>query len=509
MKEEEVYKHLKSINVDKKVSGLIPNFVLQEGRSELTTILTRCINSSIENGVFPTALKRANVIPVFKKGDPSSLGNYRPISLLPALSKIFERIIHEQLTEYFNDKLSPLLCGFRKGFSTQDALLRLLKYCQDSLDSDKYVGVVLMDLSKAYDCISHELLLAKLDAYGLDTSSLDLMKSYLMDREQRVVIGSHSSQYASIEIGVPQGSILGPLLFNIFLNDLLLSYDATAICNFADDNTIYSSSVQIRDLGQKLQVGVNYMINWFKFNEMKANPNKFQLIVFHKNRAKVNLTLTVNDVILENEDHVRLLGVIFDRNLKFDKYIKEICDIAQKRLFALIRIRKLIGIEQANILANSFILSKFQYCNLLWMFCSKKEQSRIDHIHKRVLRCVYRMPNVNFDELLCKSNQFDIHTKNLQSLMLFMYKVKNGECPEIVSELFETKQLAYSLRNKFLLSLPKSKTKTYGINTVFFKGVLLWNKLDNPLKDSKNQFVFKRKIKICKIKECTCKICTV
>ena len=170
------------------------------------------------------------------------------------------------------------MCGFRKGFSTQTALIRLLQKWQKCLDQKGVVGTVLIDLSKAYDCIQHALLLAKLEAYGFSKNSINLLKSYLKGRKQRVKILSSFSNWLWVNFGIPQGSILGPLLFNIFINDLFLFIEKSEVCNFADDNTLYVCDPSVENVINSLQTDLDNLIKWFTDNSLVANPSKFQLM---------------------------------------------------------------------------------------------------------------------------------------------------------------------------------------------------------------------------------------
>ena len=171
--------------------------------------------------------------------DPSDKANYRPRSISRLVSKVFEKIIYDQLYECIENFLNQLLCGFRKAYSTQNPLFRLLQKWQNMFGSGKFIGTILMDLSKAYDCLRHDLLIAKLEAYGLDNGSLNLHLDYLTFRKQRTKVGSAYNKWSKIRGGIPQGSILGPILFNIFINAIFMIIEQSDICSFEDDNALY------------------------------------------------------------------------------------------------------------------------------------------------------------------------------------------------------------------------------------------------------------------------------
>ena len=224
---------------NKSVGGEIPIQILKESQFAFET-LTNCKSKSIETGYFLDSLKEANITSIFKKDDPLDKSNYRPVRILPLISKVFERLIYNQLSEYTESFQNHILCGFRKAHSTQHALFKLLQSWQKELDSGGFVGAIFMDLSKAYDCIPHELLIAKLKCYGLDNRSLRLLLDYLTNRKQRTKIGSSFSSWCDINADISQGSILGPILFNIFINDFFFFITNSEVCNFADNNTLYS-----------------------------------------------------------------------------------------------------------------------------------------------------------------------------------------------------------------------------------------------------------------------------
>ena len=199
-------------------------------------MLRDCINDCLLKGSFLDSLKLANITPVHKKDEPTDKENYRQVTVLHLLSKLFERMIYDQFNKYLDQYLNNLMCGFKKAHSTQHTLFRPLQEWQNELDKSGFVGTILMDFSKAYDCLPHDLLIAKFKAYGIGKLELNLLLNYLSNRKQRTKV-NYSDSYEVIR-GVPQGSILGPLLFNLFINDLFLFLERTSICKFADDNTI-------------------------------------------------------------------------------------------------------------------------------------------------------------------------------------------------------------------------------------------------------------------------------
>ena len=231
-------------------------------------------NQSIENSKFPSILKNTNITPEFKKGYRGSKENYRPVSILPVVSKTFEKLLCKQITIFMDPLLSKYQCGFRKGYNAQHCLLAMLEKWKNAVDKGKIFGALSTDLSEAFDSLSHDLLIAKLNAYGFSLPALKLVHSYLSNRKQRTKIKGEYSLWEEILFGVPQGSILGPILFNIFLSDLFLVLKDTDFASYTDDNTIYDTGDSINDVIASLQDSSEKLFQWFSDNQLKGNADK-------------------------------------------------------------------------------------------------------------------------------------------------------------------------------------------------------------------------------------------
>ena len=370
-------------------------------------VLHETINYGIINSVFDDSMKLADLTPVHKKDDIMNKCNYRPISGLPSGSKIFERIIQGQIGDFVEKFLSPYLCGYRKGYSVQHALIASLEQWCISLDRNGFGGAVLMDLSKTFDTLNHDLLIAKLHADGFSMKALKLINSYLCNRWQRTKVNNSFSSWTELLQGVPQGSILGPLLFNIYLNDLFFFPLDTDVCNFADDTTLYACGISLNDLVNKLESAAYLVIDWFRNNYMKLNESKCHLLLCGK-KEEVVITKIGSASITETHE-VRLLGVMIDRELRFKNYINFIYKKAGKELNALARLCNLITFEKCRSLMKAFVLSQFSFSPLIWMFVDRTVNTKIDALHYRALKIVYRDNELSFEELLRRDKSVTVH----------------------------------------------------------------------------------------------------
>ena len=282
-----------------------------------------------------------------------------------------------------------------------------------------------MDLYNAFDCIRYDLLIAKLHAYGFSHEALTLINDYPANRQHRVKVKRSFSSWKNVTRGVPQGSVLGPLLFNIYINDLLLFVQNADICNYADDTTIYTCDKNLRDITHRLEHDFSVALEWFADNFVKLNADKCHLLVLGQSTNEpVPVRIGNSEVVYSSQE--KLLGVQIHNKLSFDNHASRLCQKAINKLYALSCISPYMDQNKLRTLMRAFIISQFQYCPLIWMFHSRQLNKKINKIQERALRITYKDSESTYSELLEKDCAATIHTNSLHFLMTEMYKLKTG-----------------------------------------------------------------------------------
>ena len=325
--EEEIRKIIDKLKTGKACGpDVISASFVKHGKNFLAGFLSNLINECLPEGIFPTCLKRALVVPIHKNGATDSPNNYRPISLLPCISKIFEKVIFKRMVDFCVSKkvLSEKQFGFRKKHSTQHALTHLTDFLLEKLDNSETSVAVFLDLSKAFETVNHRILMNKLYHYGIRGVAYDLIKSYLSNRKQCVKSGSHLSVFMDIECGVPQGSILGPLLFLLYVNDLPIAVDLYSIL-FADDTCVLSSSKCDRTLILDLNEKLSRLNTWFTSNKLTVNYTKTNYIVFAGNKKSFDGVIKMGTHTLQRVSSTKYLGIMFDEKLDWKSHVSYLC----------------------------------------------------------------------------------------------------------------------------------------------------------------------------------------
>ena len=467
----------------------IPSCIFKDNIDLYYKLVTDIFNSSIYNNIFSDHLKLADVTPAYKKDATTDKCNYRPISLLPTVSKIFEKIYVAQIADYMEIHLSKYLCGFRQGHSTQHCLLVMLEKLKRALDEKGSCGALFTDLSKAFDCMRHDLLIAKLHAYNFDASALKLINSYLTNRKQRTKINAKFSSWSDIIHGVPQGSILGPLLFNIYINDIFFLIKNTSIANYADDNTPYTTGTDIETVIQLLETDTNKLYRWYRDNCMKPNADKSRLLLSINDK---NISIIIDQEKIINSTEEKLLGITLDNDFSCQTHVSKICKKVSKKLHALARVCNFMNLQKRRNIMKAFIESEFSYCPLIWMFHGNRTlNNRINTLHARALRLVYNDNTSNFEELLIKDGSVNIHQRNLQKLATEVYKFKHNLLPPIMHDIFTNTQHPYNLRNDAIIESRNAHSVYNGTETVTFLAQKTWNLLPINIKKANTLTEFK------------------
>jgi hypothetical protein len=383
--------------------------------------------------------------------------------------------------------------------------MRLIEKWKKQLDKNLFVGAVLMDLSKAFDCVPHDLLIAKLHAYGFDMNTLILFYSYLKNREQCVKINNAFSSFMVLVSGVPQGSILGPILFNIFINDLV-HFVESDLGNFADDNSISDAAKTIPALIKILENEANNAIEWFRANGMIVNPDKFQSFILNRRPGdEQTYTLNFDNKTIQTSPEAILLGIEIDNNLNFNKHIHELTKRAAGQLNFLSRHQKFLNQNSKKVVIESFILANFNYCPLVWHFCTSESLKKLERIQERALRLLLNDYQSDYETLLEKSNKPTLQIRRIKLLATEIFKTINDLNPSYMKEIFELNTRRNAGVNKLVVQSQKSMN--YGSYSLRSLGPRIWNKLPTSIRNLNEPSTFKELITSWAGPTCRCSCC--
>ena len=459
---EEIKGVIHSLNNSSSGWDEIPTFLVKICVDSFIEPLTYLVNYSISEGIFPSELKLARVVPIFKSGDPSLITNYRPISVLSIFSKVFEKVMYNHIISFMNknDVLYDQQFGFRQKHSTQQAIIMLVDKITRSLDAGDIVISVFLDLKKAFDTVDHHILLKKLYAYGIRGKVLKWFHSYLFNRSQYVIYDDMQSETHHVKCGVPQGSIMGPLLFIIYMNDICNVSKFLYTILYADDTCVLLNGKDLNNLIQSMNTELDLLSTWLKSNKLSLNTHKTFFQLFHRARIKTNnsVNIIVDKCVLNKVTSIKYLGVIIDHKLNWIEHISYVKNKISKGIGILYKARQFLEKRDLLNLYYSYLYPYLIYCIEIWGCAAKSHMNPLYLTQKKIIWIITFSHYISHTQPLFQ----DLSILPLEKLVLYrialiMYKMSNCLIPKTMSDLYITNKdiHSYDTRYKNLFRIPK------------------------------------------------------
>ena len=468
-------------------------------------ILLIIFNKCIDLGYYPSEMKIGQVAPIHKKGKQDEKNNYRPITVLTQFNQIFERLLSKRFLNFFekHNIVTKKQFGFLKKHCTEHAILDLKEFLMNKLDRKEITAVLFLDLQKAFDTVDHQILLQKLYHYGVRGKAHNLLKSYLSGRTQRTKIKNVLSELASILWGVPQGSVLGPLLFLIYINDLPNASELFSWL-FADDTALALSSDNIQDLEKRFNCEVNKVQNWLLANRLSVHymdKTQFMLVQAPNKKGRAiassNFRLFMGEHEIERTDNYKYLGIFIDDKLNWDIQVKKLCSKLSSVCGVISKVRHYLGREALMLIYNSLFDSRLRYGILAWGTTSEQKLSKLRSLQNRAVRFItFSSFRTSVAPLYASLKILPLNKMLFMQKSIFMHSIHYNSLPFALQSYCEQPEHRYSTRYKTSGNyvLPKSITNR-GQRSIKYTGPKAWAEVPLLLKDIAFRKPFSKKLK--------------
>ena len=474
--------------------------LLKDSKHTIAKTLTQLVNLSYKKSIFPKCMKHAIVRPIHKKDSTEEPSNYRPLSILSVLSKIFERSAGDQFIKYLeeNNLLSETQHAYRKGHSTHTCLSDILNHVYEENDKGNLVGIASLDLSKAFDSICHSHLIEKLREFGLGNGSLSWCDSYLKERTQKTKFKKYTSNEETVTAGVPQGSILGPILFICFTNALARNLPNCKIVSYADDTQILVSAKTTKQIKKSLEKLICSAQSWYTQNSLLNNASKTEVMVISRKKQTEKLYINVTEEgkkkILNAKKSIKVLGIHIDDELNWNKQTNEVNRKAKYAVRNLSRVNHLLPTQAGLLLYNSLVASHLNYVDTVWAGCGSKNKRKLQRTQNMAVKSILGMrKHQSSTEALKKAGLIPLDEKRKVHEGVYAYKALKGKLPAAITRQYQQQQSRMNHRSadKKILTIPKHKTEHYK-NSPFYRTITTWNSIPHSIKELDTCSTFKR-----------------
>ena len=485
---------LKTMGKKKDYKFMSANMIL-DGFEILGPILREIFNKSMLTGCFPSKWKETLAIPVQNIKNTKLCEEYRTVNMLPIYEKVLEKLVEKQFRNYLenNSLIMEQQSGFRKGYSCETALNFVIESWKNEMDSKNFVIAVFLDFKRAFETVDRGILLKKLSKYGIKNNELKWFESYLNARTQRTSVNNNISSANEVKTGVPQGSVMGVLLFLLYINDINLAVKNCRLCMFADDALLFISGKCMRECTEKINMDLQSISEWLVINKLKLNIKKTKYMCINSMEQNV---VQINGENIERVNEFKYLGVVIDDKMSLKPNTDYVCKKLSKKIYFLGRIRKKLSITTAIKIYNAIVKPHFQYCSTILFLTSQGDIARLQKLQNKAMRIILKCARLtHIKDMLERLNWLNITQLIKLNVLLFVFKMKNDMLPSYLCNNLKyiSDSQPYNLRSAQNFRL-QYKATSRAQNTMMFKGLQLYNNLPSKIKSLNTLQNFKREV---------------